>query len=311
MARSRKTRAAALVSAFLSLCMVLTACAEPSEPGETPQDAVREEAISCIPSPPPASEPPAYQDVRVYFDGLLTDKAYLSDGVVFISPEAICAYYGLELRSEATDSGFSMAVSTLELTAARGEEYMEANGRYLFTPSGYLDIGGRIYLPKDVIERIFGITVSCGGEPLRADISTTGISLLQGGEDYYSVHFSTDDLYWLSHIIYAEAREQPLAGQIGVGNVVFNRVQSDDFPDTVFDVIFDRQYDTVQFDPISGQGVLEEPDELSLIAACLCLEGYNTVGESLFFVNPDRGDSSWFEAALNFVVTIGDHDFYV
>ena len=47
------------------------------------------------------------------------------------------------------------------------------------------------------------------------------------------------------------------------------------------------------------------------IAACLCLEGYNTVGESLYFVNPDRGDGSWFEASLRLVISIGDHDFYM
>ena len=48
-----------------------------------------------------------------------------------------------------------------------------------------------------------------------------------------------------------------------------------------------------------------------MIAACLCLEGYNTVGESLYFVNPDRGDGSWFEASLRLVISIGDHDFYM
>lgn len=42
-------------------------------------------------------------------------------------------------------------------------------------------------------------------------------------------------------------------------------------------------------DPAADGSVLGEPDERSVIAACLCLEGYNTVGESLYFVNPDRG----------------------
>ena len=61
---------------------------------------------------------------------------------------------------------------------------------------------------------------------------------------------------------------------------------------------------------MSWKEVLAEPDERAVLAACLCLEGYNPVGDSLYFMNPETGDGTWFEHALNPTVTIGHHQFY-
>lgn len=58
------------------------------------------------------------------------------------------------------------------------------------------------------------------------------------------------DLYWLSRIISAESRGESLKGQIAVGNVVLNRVEEDDFPDTIPAVIFDRK----KRDPVPAGG---------------------------------------------------------
>ena len=55
---------------------------------------------------------------------------------------------------------------------------------------------------------------------------------------------------------------------------------------------------------------LTEPPEECVIAAKLCLEGYDIVGGSLYFVNPDIGVSGWFRQTRTYVTSIGDHDFY-
>jgi spore germination cell wall hydrolase CwlJ-like protein len=39
------------------------------------------------------------------------------------------------------------------------------------------------------------------------------------------------------------------------------------------------------------------------------MDGYNTVGDSLYFVNPSYG-SAWFDSTLKFNLAIGDHNFY-
>ena len=41
----------------------------------------------------------------------------------------------------------------------------------------------------------------------------------------------------------------------------------------------------------------------------LAFEGYNTVGESMYFINPAACNSAWFNRCLTYTTTIGDHVF--
>ena len=141
------------------------------------------------------------------------------------------------------------------------------------------------------------------------DIDSTSMQLARGSSTYYSDNFGTDDVFWLARIIHAEAANQPLAGQIGVGNVVFNRVASEAYPDSVYDVIFDREH-SIQFEPVMNGTVYSEPDEQSVIAAYLCFEGYNTVGEALFF-QQGRYGANWISQNTRFVINIADHNFFL
>ena len=195
------------------------------------------------------------------------------------------------------------------LSGSRGTDYMLANDRYLFIPEGFLLQNGRVYLPADAIRRIFGLELNLIPEMAQAHLRGDKLRLIQGGEHYYELNYDPNDIYWLQQIIYSESRDEPMAGMIGVGNVVLNRVRSELYPNTIFDVVFDREYG-VQFDPVATGGIHEPADERSKIAACLCLEGYWTVGDSLFFVNPDRGDATWVSKSRSFVCAIGNHDFY-
>ena len=294
----KKTQGAA---AILLLCAVLL-CSCGLGKAEQP-----------LPSAVPLSEPEAsaaseHTEVRIYFDGLLSDRGIYENDTLYMAPEALCNYFGLENSTELNEDGFSFSVPDMVLAGSRGREYMEAEHRYLYAPQGWISEKGRVYLPQDVIERIFGIKFEFDPDRLEAQLAANVLNLLRGGEDYYDRNFPSEDLYWLSRIIYAEARDQPLAGLIAVGNVVLNRVECDYFPHTVIDVIYDRD-GTIQFDPAAA-GALGEPDDISVIAACLCLEGYNTAGDCMYFVNPDSGDAVWFDKELEFVMSIGDHDFY-
>ena len=135
------------------------------------------------------------------------------------------------------------------------------------------------------------------------------LKLLEGGVDYYDLNYSMEDVYWLSHIIGSEAGIEPMEGKIGVGNVVLNRVKDPEFPDTGFGVVYDYEH-TVQFEPVSKGTIHEDPKPDDLIAAYLVLEGANTAGDCIYFVNPDFG-SYWFDNNLDFVMSIGRHNFYV
>ena len=298
-----------LLPLLLALCMLLAACGT-AQAGNVPA-AAPEPTQTAEPSPPALSPAPThpYEPLPVYVDGLLTMRGYLRGGAPYLPPEAVCVYYGIGFETSWDSSGFTLRLPGLDVDGRDGEPYITADGRYLYAPDGWFQADGSLYLPADAVERLFGVTVTLAEDGSRADLSGTGYRLLRGGEDYYTRTTQADDLYWLIHIIYSEAHHEPLAGQIGVGNVVLNRVRHEEFPDSIMDVVLDREH-AVQFEPVLTGGVRERPDEQSLIAAYLCLEGYNTVGDSLFFVNPDKGSSYWFDTDRDFVVKIGDHQFY-
>ena len=180
------------------------------------------------------------------------------------------------------------------------------NGRWLYAPEGWEMRDAELWLQAEAAAKILGLGLKEQPGGYTVDISRT--ALLPGGESYYEVHFDMDMLYWLPQIIHAEAYQQPMAGLIGVGNVVMNRMESEKFPDSVTNVIFDREH-VIQFEPVENGSIKAEADERARIAACLCLEGYNTVGDSLFFVNPAAG-SYWFDTQLELTHVIGEHNFY-
>ena len=71
--------------------------------------------------------------------------------------------------------------------------------------------------------------------------------------------YTEDDLYELSHIINAEAGDAACSDElrIAVGSVVLNRVASDLFPDTVYEVVHQEG----QYRPTWDGGFQKEPSE--------------------------------------------------
>jgi N-acetylmuramoyl-L-alanine amidase len=193
----------------------------------------------------------------------------------------------------------------MEISFGLNDHFLTANGRCLYLENGVTNKDGTVYAPLDELAECFGIS-------LKMDEQTSHVEIVPGEPQYIetaATYYDEESLYWLSHIINAEAGNQSLEGMIGVGNVVLNRVKDPSCPDTVYDVIFDNRYG-VQFSPTVNGTIYDEPNELSVVAAKICMEGYELVGSSLFFVNPEIGISSWFASTRTYVATIGDHAFY-
>lgn len=193
---------------------------------------------------------------------------------------------------------------SLNLSAQPGACYLNANGRMLFAKDGIQLIRGSTYVPVRVLAKALGASVTW-------DSATNCVSLHKGSGTILSgdAYYNAEDLYWLARIIHAESRSEPISGKIAVGNVVLNRVKSPDFPNSIYDVIFDRKFG-VQFEPIQNGTIYEAPDEESLLAAMLCLDGASVVGNSLYFLNPAKADNLWAMSNRTYVETIGNHYFY-
>ena len=197
-----------------------------------------------------------------------------------------------------TDEGLTMLVRD-------GGHVVYANGRALYTLTPAVVMSdGRMYLPIRTAARVMGVSVGW-------DNDTRSVSL-EGEESYLlpaEQYYNKDSLYWLSRIISAESRGEPLLGQIAVGNVVLNRMRSPLYPSTIYGVIFDRRYG-VQFSPVKDGSIYKTPYATSVTAAKICLEGYSVSGEILFFLEPRISVSLWVPNNRPYRFTIGHHDFY-
>ena len=289
MRRVRNTALCALLAAALLLGLCGAASAESGESAPT-----------CTPIP-------------VYCGGLMLARAYRVGETVYLSPEDVCRFLGLEaqtaFRQEEERSFVTVTAPGLSLNARQDADFLAVNGRYLFNPGNYITVAGRVFFPLDQMAEAFSLRCVLFDADSRLMLDISGAEILTGGPDYYEDRFGADNLLWLSRIISAEAIGQPMAGKIGVGNVVLNRVASEKYPDTIFDVVFDTMHG-FQFQPVYNKTIYRPASEDSVVAACLCLEGCNTVGDSLFFVGPALADDAWFRNSLDFVIRIGDHDFY-
>jgi len=193
----------------------------------------------------------------------------------------------------------------LTITATDRCNYICANGRYLWTDTAVTILDdGRIYVPVRVLSKVFGVDVSWDNATRSVRVSGP-LKIIEHGDSFYN----SDEVYWLSRIISAESRGEPLLGQIAVGNVVLNRVRSPQFPNTIYGVIFDRK-NGVQFTPVANGTVYQSPYYLSVIAAKICLEGETVSPDVLYFLDAKIATRSWIVKNCAFAFGIGNHDFY-
>lgn len=122
--------------------------------------------------------------------------------------------------------------------------------------------------------------------------------------------YTATDLYWLSRIINAEAEAEPYTGKLAVGNVIMNRVNSADFPNTIKGVIFEYYHNIPQFSPVADGTIYNAPNSDSINAAKAVLSGTNVIGSATYFFNPDKSEGAWIVANKTFVKRIGNHVFY-
>ena len=114
------------------------------------------------------------------------------------------------------------------------------------------------------------------------------------------------DLNLLARVIYAEARGEPLEGQVAVGAVLINRVGSNKFPDDLWSVVFKKgEFCTVR----DGQ-VWLEPSAEAYRAAQLAKDGWDPTNGALYFYNPSRTTSAWIWSRT-VTTRIGSHVFAV
>ena len=169
----------------------------------------------------------------------------------------------------------------LNVEVQTGRQYMTANDRAYYMADSVLMQSGRVLVPVRALSFAYGLNVSWDNASRTAYIDGS-VSPVQNGTSFYN----SDSLYWLSRIIHAESQGESMKGKLAVGNVILNRVRSSTFPNSIYSVIFDRNYG-VQFTPTENGTIHQTPGADSVAAAKMVLEGVKAVPDgTLYFQNP-------------------------
>lgn len=115
---------------------------------------------------------------------------------------------------------------------------------------------------------------------------------------------SAKEYNMLVRIISAEAKGEPLQGQVAVGAVILNRMKSGKFPSTVTANVLKRG----EFEPVSNGQIWNEPVSSAHKAAQLALKGWDPTYGALYFYNPAKTSSRWIRSRTT-IIQIGDHVF--
>lgn len=251
--------------------------------------------------------PEGAAEVTVYYKGrqILEDESAIIESVTYVPVRAFSEEMGADSISwSASSKTATIKKGSVSISIKDQASYIEASGRILYSPTGVKNINDRLFVPIRLLAAALSADVEWNGET-RSVLLTESASAFASGAKFYN----ETDLYWLSRIISAEARGEPLLGKIAVGNVVLNRKASASYPNTIYGVIFDKKHGT-QFSPVSYGTIYNTPTEESVIAAKICLEGYSISNEILFFVNPKYATSSWISNNRPFAFRIGNHYFF-
>ena len=122
--------------------------------------------------------------------------------------------------------------------------------------------------------------------------------------------YSDNEIYELAKIIMCEAEGESQKCKEYIGQVVLNRVNSDKFPDTIHDVIFQKVNGKSQFSPVyNGRWESEEPTQECYDAAYTVLNASEPLTEALYFESC-KGES-WHSRNLTQIAHIDNTRFYI
>lgn len=127
-------------------------------------------------------------------------------------------------------------------------------------------------------------------------------------------HLDMSELEVLLKIVEAEAGCEDEDGKLLVANVILNRLNSDKFPDSVSEIVFQQENGITQFSPVSdGSYDRVQISEETVRAVGRALDGEDISEGALYFAARDYADSNrmrWFDEKLTLLFRHGGHEFF-
>lgn len=122
------------------------------------------------------------------------------------------------------------------------------------------------------------------------------------------------ELEVLLRIVEAEAGCEDEDGKLLVANVILNRLNSERFPDSITEIVFQRENGVSQFSPTAdGSYNKVQISEETVKAVGRALAGEDISQGALYFAArkyADRESMRWFDEKLTLLFRHGGHEFY-
>ena len=122
---------------------------------------------------------------------------------------------------------------------------------------------------------------------VKTDNHGARVSSSRGGS--YQRTYTQAEWDMLAKVVYGEARGEIYDGQVAVAAVVLNRLENEDFPDTLHGVVFQKNAFTCVSD---GQYYLT-PNRTAYQAALEAIQGEDPTDGCLYYWNPVTATSKW------------------
>lgn len=118
------------------------------------------------------------------------------------------------------------------------------------------------------------------------------------------INLTNEEILLLSKLVTSEARGESYEGQIAVAAVVINRVKDSRFPNSIEDVIYQKN----AFSVVKDGSINMNPTDEAYKAAQDALYGEDPTGKAVYFWNPDIATCKWIRT-LQPHMRIGNHVF--
>lgn len=122
--------------------------------------------------------------------------------------------------------------------------------------------------------------------------------------------YSDSDYNVLLRIVQAEAGNCDMEGRVMVANVILNRVEDSDFPNTITKVVYQKH----QFSPVANGSIKRCKVTAETVEAVeRALAGEDLTDGALYFMNrraSSKKNASWFDRHLEFLFKHGNHEFF-
>lgn len=208
--------------------------------------------------------------------------------------------YAADINLDSLPTGFAGVITGVRDTASA-----EKSVKRIGTSCEQVMVGQRV---KKVKEAVSDFNVSSSMENSVNQFDAMSMEMAT------PTMMSDNDYDTLLRIVEAEAGTEDIKGRVMVANVIMNRVKHEEFPDTIYEVVFDSSYGVPQFSPtydgsIYRVTVTDDTRE----AVKQAMEGIDYSEGALFFIQKEAAEKdgvTWFEKDLKRLFKHGVHEFY-